>query len=202
MSTENINSLLTDFIINQVNNNKWSDINGKKVINFTCSPMQTNFPIHFSHVKLSIEKINEKYKGSVLFESDLPFMRPYDEDDDDVDYDEMNQQTFYTNAYSKLGKCVKKLLELYDTITLCRSCNSIYQNEQNNNSSVCCTCLLQIFYHRNSKHPQDANTCSICLDENASLLPYTLKCDHTFHFSCLAKMNDAKCPLCRREFKI
>ena len=199
MSEKNINSLLFDFIVNQVNSNKWSKVDGKEVINFSCAPMKTHDEIKFSHVKLTVEKINKKYKGSVVFESDLPFMRECEEDEDNIDYDEVNEQTFYTNVYNKLGKCIKKLLELYESITLCKSCNCIVLKDNCCDKSVCSTCLLQIFYQQKNT---DEKVCSICLDENACLLPYTLSCDHSFHFGCLAKMRDNKCPLCRKEFKI
>jgi len=46
-------------------------------------------------------------------------------------------------------------------------------------------------------------TCSICLDDidaNANANEnIKLDCNHLFHYDCISKINNNKCPLCRRK---
>lgn len=188
-------SLLYNLILNETSKDKWISVDGKKVLNFQCFPLKTNTANKFSYIKISIEKdTNSNFKGSVAFETTEPFMKQVDdeEDSDDESDEEINQMTFYTNFYKKLHKCIKKTIELLESISTCQSCNKIYQK---NNTSICTSCIIQLHYNKYNTE------CSICYDEKANLLPYTLSCDHTFHFSCLTKMKQYKCPLCRKDFE-
>jgi hypothetical protein len=188
-------SLLYNLLLNETAKDQWISIDGKKVLNFQCFPLKTNSITKFSYIKISIEKdSNTNFKGAVSFESNLSFMKQVEDDEEsDDESEEINQMTFYTNVYTKLHKCIKKTIELLESITTCQSCNKIYKK---NTTNLCTSCIIQLHFH---KYKTD---CSICYDENAQLLPYTLSCDHTFHFSCLAKMKHYKCPLCRKEFNI
>lgn len=193
MSTPLYNLLLTETA-----KDNWITLeDGKKILNFQCTPLKTNQTNKFSYIKISIEKDNDsKYKGSVVFETSKPFMKEVDEDedsDDEEDEEEINQMSFSTSLYTKLNKCITKTVELLDSISTCNSCNKIYQK---NCTELCTTCIIQIHYHKYKTQ------CSICYDDTSHLIPLTLPCDHTFHFACLSRMKTYKCPLCRRDFKI
>ena len=44
---------------------------------------------------------------------------------------------------------------------------------------------------------QDANKCPICLDKNNDI--HIQPCDHMFCFSCIKKLTDRRCPICRKN---
>ena len=45
----------------------------------------------------------------------------------------------------------------------------------------------------------DYNKCAICLENILSDKIIQLDCNHQFHFDCLKKITNNKCPLCRDE---
>jgi hypothetical protein len=192
-----MNSHLYNLLLSETSKDNWITLDdNKKILNFSCSPLKTNQPSKFSYVKISIEKDNNaKYKGSVIFETSKPFLKEIDEDEDsdDEEEEEINQMSFSTSLYLKLNKCITKTVELFESISICNSCNKIYQK---NCTDLCSTCIIQLHYHKYKTQ------CSICYDDAAQLLPFTLPCDHCFHFACLTRMRNYKCPLCRREFKL
>ena len=191
-----MDKILCSHIISEIEKGNWNMVDNKKIINIQCFPLNTKQFLNFSYVKLTVEKNDENshYKGSVTFESEISFMRQK-EDEGSEDFDELNQQTFYTQTYEKLHKCVCSMVKILGKIDLCSSCNNIYQ-KLNDTTNLCMNCAIQLYV-------QKPNTeCSICLDENALMLPYKLDCGHEFHFSCLSKMKHFKCPLCRTGFTI
>lgn len=192
----NIDCMLNDYILNQVQNGKWTSEHNKKKINILCFPLKTRGNNLFSFTRISIEKQDNNYKGIIVYESDKPFMKTSDTDEDD-DLENLNQATFYTQIHTKLNKCIISLVKLLSKITLCNSCNNIIECSSvlEKEKKLCSTCLIQLFIE------QPKTECCICMDDTALLLPYTLECNHTFHFSCIAKSGN-KCPLCRRLFNL
>jgi hypothetical protein len=185
--------ILCSHILSEVEKGKWNEVQGKQIINIQGFPFSICSNVSFTYIKLTIEKETNTYKGSVTFESEISYMRQKEEEGEE-DFDDINQQTFFTASYTKLVKCVSSMVKTLGKISTCNSCNNIY--EKINDTNLCMNCAIQLFVEK----PQ--TECSICMDESAFLLPYTLKCGHTFHFSCLAKMKHYKCPLCRRDFAI
>jgi len=190
--------ILCSHILSEVEKGKWNELQGKQIINIQGFPFSIRDNVSFSYIKLTIEKDEKEkengiYKGSVTFESEKSYMRQKEEEGEE-DYDDVNQQTFFTARYNKLVKCVTSIVKTLGKISICNSCNNIY--EKINDTNLCMNCVIHLFVEK------PHTDCSICMDENALLLPYTLKCGHIFHFSCLSKMKHYKCPLCRREFSI
>jgi len=52
----------------------------------------------------------------------------------------------------------------------------------------------------NETSSSEEENCSICLEKIQEKDP-PLSCGHVFHASCLEKMTDNRCPLCRRIFR-
>ena len=46
---------------------------------------------------------------------------------------------------------------------------------------------------------QDSNLCPICLDKESDV--HASPCDHMFCFTCIKKLNDRRCPICRKNMK-
>ena len=46
---------------------------------------------------------------------------------------------------------------------------------------------------------QDSNLCPICLDKENDV--HVSPCDHSFCFDCIKKLNDRRCPICRKNMK-
>jgi len=91
-----------------------------------------------------------------------------------------NEECCFTNKYGV--KCTSKIIK------------GSYPKKSNLKDIVKYPTCYRHRHMNIESFPQ--NECSVCL-ENGTL--FTLQCNHAFHLSCLEKMVDSVCPLCRRE---
>jgi hypothetical protein len=45
----------------------------------------------------------------------------------------------------------------------------------------------------------EEDDCTICLDEIKAKNKVVLNCGHIFHYSCISKLKEMSCPICRRS---
>lgn len=167
-------------------------------------PYVTHNPYcRFRYAKLIINKKNNDYEATLCIENNnyslLHVNEDSDSDDDDYEeYDEnedMLQFVFYATN-KKLKKCVTEALDIFNNVTNCGSCNRLFHKNDLNSHKICLHCLLEF------KVQDTPNECAICMDSECTKLQYFLPCKHSFHFTCITKLNKFICPMCRQPFRL
>lgn len=92
---------------------------------------------------------------------------------------------------SNLEEALKKIFDFTSAHSLCNECGMLLETGQ-----PCQQCLFFVYYRK--YQGMSNQLCAICQED---VVRTTLSCGHSFHLTCLTKMNPTgiRCPVCRQE---
>jgi hypothetical protein len=166
-------------------------------------PYVTHNPYcRFRYAKVIINKMNHSYEATLCVENNnFSLLHEHeDSDSDDEDYEDYDNedmlQFFFYASNKKLKKCILEILDTFNNVVNCGSCNRIFHKNDLNSQKICLHCLLEF------KIQDTSNECAICMDSECEKLQYFLPCKHSFHFTCITKLKRFVCPMCRQPFRL
>jgi hypothetical protein len=113
--------------------------------------------------------------------------------DCDIYYGKFRFKTVSWSKTTPLGELMEKLLDLSgEKYQVCK-CGNVGKFLQYD--GMCKTCLIWSY----KRTEEEGGDCSICYENDGRWIELKI-CKHQFHYGCIKKNNNNKCPLCRREY--
>jgi hypothetical protein len=110
-----------------------------------------------------------------------------------IHYDDNYITTVKWNKTTTLSHLMEMLLDLSGEkyqVCKCGNTGKLLQYD-----GMCKTCFIWSY----TRTEEEGGDCSICYENNGRWVELKT-CKHQFHYGCIKKYNNKKCPLCRHEY--